>query len=530
MSEFTDQIMPTDKNSKFIRGSYFFGSASPLNFWDSFREREIEPYFRRFQDDGFNSILLLVPWAQFQPGTSPIVYDTDSFRRLDLIFDTAEKYGLEVILRMGYLWEAKRVADQTYRRFQEYGLSQDMRTAWREFFRDLYDFCAPRNNFKFALMSWEDIYWPVLMADCACSGAARRAHAAANGFKQYLARRFTLAGLNTIYRTEYKSWNELAVPISTDFLYEQYLKYYENEILDPIASVAAEGFPGLRMELRVDPEWINAPDGRKFYHWSMNFPGSSTKVVYYHANIARSHTVEHTAQGAVSHIHDLLVSYCRMYTLDEKKPFIDQFNFFDDTFAQWARIDSNSLPNFIKQCKEVLLKFSSGYALWGYEDWPKDIAYNGSFELGEEGWKVFPGGAAVVSDLSNNRGGHVLTLNQGQGIEQVGSVLSLPADEPRVFAVWGAGVGSGARLRLEINDKAAEVILPSGEETVVTAEFAAVDVSRFAIFVVEGRATMFKVQLYDRYYSQGFRTHLGESRPAVEALRALNHELDSFES
>ncbi len=485
---------------------------------------------QQFRKDGFDTVLLVVPWAQFQPGTAPISYDDRMFARLQAIFESAALHDMGVVLRLAYLWEASPVLEQTYRRFKEYIQREDLRLAWKAYLRKLYDSVLPHKNFRFAFLSWEDFYWPIFRSLTTGSLESRQQYAHISGFRDYLLARFTLLGLNSIYSLNLKSWSEVAIPTSKDFLYEQFIRFYENEILDPICCAALESFPGLHMELRVDPEWIATGHGRKYYHWNMNFPGITTKVIYYHANIARSHVHKHSGEGAVGHLRDLLTAYCRMVELDEKKPFIDQFNFFDDTFTDWTKISEDAVPEFVEKSYDVLMNHSSGYAIWGYLDWPKDIVFNGSFDLGIEGWQLLSGASLVEAPEAKLNGvmygAYCLQLEQGQAIEQSNFVLSLPEGESRTVAIYGRALQDiPARITVQFNANVVEVELKNGEDQVITATFKDRNIEKLRLTTVAGSALISKVQLYDRYYSQGFRTQHGEARPVVEAFQILNRKL-----
>ncbi len=508
----------------FIRGAHFFGSASPLNFWDTFRAREVDPFLQQLQDDGFNAVLLVLPWAQFQPSVSPPRYDQALLSRLEAIMDAAARRGLGVILRLGFLWEAKPLAEQTFRRYAEYAQREDIRLAWRDYLQTLHRLVQAHEAFRFAFLSWEDFYWPIFSAGSAGAEHVRQQRARDGGFTAYLQRRFSLDGLNGVYQTNFESWDAVAIPTPAEFLFEQYTRFYENELLDPICCAAAESFPGIRMEKRVDAEWIQSPEGLKFYHWSMNFPGASTKVIYYHAQIGMAGGQVHELDAAVAHLRDLLAGYCRMAEIDEKKPFIDQFNFFDDTHAEWARISDQALPDFVEASYDVLSKFSSGYAIWGYRDWPKDILYNGAFELGGDGWSLADG-ATIAACEPTAPGPNCLRLGEGQSASRDACVLSLAADEPRVVAVSGRALHRACTLLVQLDGHGAEIVLTGDAEQVATVSLQGAGAGRLVIRALDGSAEISKLQLYDRIRSQGFRTLDGGSRPAVEAFRLLNLRL-----
>ena len=53
--------------------------------------------------DGFNSIVLVVPWREFQPGVLPVSYNRYAFQKLDKVMNAANAHGLMVELRVGYV-------------------------------------------------------------------------------------------------------------------------------------------------------------------------------------------------------------------------------------------------------------------------------------------------------------------------------------------------------------------------------------------------------------------------------------------
>ena len=49
--------MPT-----YIKAAHYFAHASMGNFWSAFRQHEVAADFSGIRDDGFNTIILLIPW------------------------------------------------------------------------------------------------------------------------------------------------------------------------------------------------------------------------------------------------------------------------------------------------------------------------------------------------------------------------------------------------------------------------------------------------------------------------------------
>src|SRR6478736_8102747 len=83
-------------------GVHYFGTAWPMNFIGGFRRASVPGDFRRIAGDGFNSVVLLVSWGDFQPVTSPCCqYDERAWERLHFLLEQARLAKLQVVLRVG---------------------------------------------------------------------------------------------------------------------------------------------------------------------------------------------------------------------------------------------------------------------------------------------------------------------------------------------------------------------------------------------------------------------------------------------
>ena len=70
-----------------VRGrvaAHWFGRQWPMNFLAGFRREQVAADFRQLVDDGFDTVVLLVAWGDFQPVYAPCcTYDERAFERLD---------------------------------------------------------------------------------------------------------------------------------------------------------------------------------------------------------------------------------------------------------------------------------------------------------------------------------------------------------------------------------------------------------------------------------------------------------------
>ncbi len=88
----------------YLRSATYYSDDWVINFWNS-ESVHMEEELARIAADGFNSIILAVPWREFQPETAPVMYEEYAWKKLGGVMDAAGKQGLGVILRVGYTWD-----------------------------------------------------------------------------------------------------------------------------------------------------------------------------------------------------------------------------------------------------------------------------------------------------------------------------------------------------------------------------------------------------------------------------------------
>ena len=57
-----------------LRSATYYSDDWVINFWNS-ESVHMEEELARIAADGFNSIILAVPWREFQPETAPVMYE-----------------------------------------------------------------------------------------------------------------------------------------------------------------------------------------------------------------------------------------------------------------------------------------------------------------------------------------------------------------------------------------------------------------------------------------------------------------------
>ena len=90
--------------SKYIKAVTYFGAAWPVNYWNS-NINYADNDFKEIREDGFNAVILVVPWGEFQPGVDPVRYNDDAYGRLNKVCQAAKAQGLQVYMRVSFLWD-----------------------------------------------------------------------------------------------------------------------------------------------------------------------------------------------------------------------------------------------------------------------------------------------------------------------------------------------------------------------------------------------------------------------------------------
>ena len=137
--------------------THYFGRQWPKNFIAGFRREHVAEDFARLRADGFDSVVLLVSWGDFQPGMLPCcTWDERAFERLHFLLDRADEAGLKVMLRLGYAWffhpDAGDVGDRQHRLMND----PEVRASYHRFLERLSGELADQPHVVLGFMSWED--------------------------------------------------------------------------------------------------------------------------------------------------------------------------------------------------------------------------------------------------------------------------------------------------------------------------------------------------------------------------------------
>lgn len=474
-----------------IAATHYFADCSMSNFWSSFKIANLDSDFARIRGDGFTHIILIVPWAQFHERLDDMELSATYVARLNAILDAALRQSMQVILRVGFLWENAPVRQRTYERFRQLPFSKKHQKCWKRFTGLVKELMTEHENFAFAFISWEDFFWPIYK----------------NYSRQPEDERQELAEL--INYTDFSAPDlprvipEEAGPGAAGFF-----EFFDRIILEYIYALASEGFPGIEYEYRSDASPFKTSRGVNFMPSIPIRKGGSFPIGYFHPNLGAS-TKSLDIDTAFSNLMMLLQSASRI-GIAHNSLFIDQFNFVTDNpeFPHFAKIEANALRPFLEKSLEAIRHFGSGFGVWGYRDWVNDKLYNAGFELGLDGWDVIGNG---IEDVSGG-----VRLRPGGRIAQ--SIFQSLGPRSTV-QIWFE-CPKGAKVSLHFDgESAGDVEISAGRGLRDFEIKPGFGIQRqFEFGVTEGELTLTKVALFDHVFSSGLYTRNFEKRVGIEAI------------
>lgn len=492
---------------EFICGTHYFGRGSPINMWSSIIKGDLDADIKDIKSKGFNTIVLLIPWSGFHKSLQDRSLDDYYVSLLKSIDSVCASEKLDIVFRIGYLWDSTPCDQPTYHRYSSLTYSREIFEEWLWFLNAFYELCKGLSCHKFSFISWEDFYWPIY----------RHYENVKN--KNDVARYLCCSGLGSVLQ-RYKSYSKYFKGISDDLdvgkipsqdevWHSVYTNHFDNVIWREILDLSCLAFPGLSVELRVDPEWEKTNSKIPgFHNWSQNHINSSIPIIYYHANIATKADSVMDARQANHHLAQLLDRYSPMKRLGQQKPFVDQFNFYDDTYKEWGKIDADEY-DYVDRVFSTLKKLSSGYAIWGYRDWKKNIVHNPFFEMGLNGWRISEGVREAVGGAHIENGDLYQEISHLALDEGERSVLIKGTAEKNcqvIIHVFNEAAGTSTFNTESSGCFEIEQILPEiGRVTGVKIS-------------IEGVALLTHVEVVGRSFSQGFADKSGNLSKIGEFL------------
>ena len=139
-----------DPGGPYLKGAHWFGEAWAANFWNTrLLERAAED-FAALREDGFNTVVLVVPWAGFSPSVTDGTLVPDRADRLLALIDLAADANLDVVLRVSFAFDAS--VPRSGRWLRQLWLDEGVRQAWVRHLGALWTLVQDRPNVLFNMV------------------------------------------------------------------------------------------------------------------------------------------------------------------------------------------------------------------------------------------------------------------------------------------------------------------------------------------------------------------------------------------
>ena len=504
----------------YLKSATYYSDDWVINFWNS-ESGNMDQELARIAQDGFNNIILVVPWREFQPGMSPCTYNQYAWDKLDRVMDAAAAQGLSVMLRVGYTWDYCG-AGNVMERYQ--GLMQEgtERSAWLEYVGRLYQAASSHENFCGGFLTWED-FWNFTDSSASLgNGVKGRSMAKACGYVDYARENYELEELEEMYGHKLSGYDDLYFPARDSQARSVFYGFYD-QFLNELLADSQTVFPGLSMEVRLDVDPVEHKDGSQegFMH-SSTFPSGSAAYTSAMYGIPMGFMNEHERVTAAEALEKVPVFLNRLHVYSGGKPvYLDQFLFTDNTvgyeYNAQLRDDEKSL--YLEGVAPILKNSTMGYGIWTYRDYGDNKLFNAQFALGMDGWR-FSGGSCIVED---ENGKSAMIPSGGNIYQNLGGRMTGNTGKD-TYVKLRTGAAEKCRLTIRMGSQSRTVDVK--EERKVELKFSNCRPSDFTISVSGGKgAYVDDVQVYT-FVTQGELYNMdGSEGKCIEALRLMNQKL-----
>ncbi len=504
----------------YIKAAHWFGQAWPVNFWNTDLESIARDQFGLLREDGFNTVVFLVPWPGFAPDPTSGDLDPDRVRRLRGLMLLAHEAGLDSIIRISYAWDwLDRSSGDRLRKLWTH---ETYYQGWLGHIEALWDEVRDIPGFKFGFFSWEDL-WGITWYESA-DLVQRQQAAIDSGFVNWLDRELGEEVVKENFGLDAGSEMTIAIPQRREPAYRFFMQFVSEMWLQRFFTPARQRFPRLSMEIRLDSDPIF--EGDQIVDWfdhspAWNLPGAEWLTAYWSPAMGGQNQGEQLSPEEAA--QRLQRSLNRMAdAVDAKQIFIGQFLFEDFTpgYELNGRIPRDQVPRFLELATEVLRGHSGGVGLWTWADYGHDGIANPEFHAGLAGWET-----NVSSSLAGDQ--VLLGPNDWIATELMRFAYSL-SGQPDLAELCVRARAPGGQARLLVFQ--GEEDEPFAELTFVN-EFARSCVDhdlavRWLRFEAEGNLIIDRVNSIGFVQQSGIRDRNFELKSTGPAYRALNSGLD----
>ncbi|APV50626.1 hypothetical protein BWI17_13570 [Betaproteobacteria bacterium GR16-43] len=371
----------------FLRAVHYFGRTQPLNFWDSAILSEVPAHLEQIRGDGFNTIIVVVPWRGFQRTVVPSTFDEVNLDRLRQLLIMTQQAGLRFIVRVSFPWNSDPKSEGGFdERILGLFSRHDVRRGWLAYLREIRRISEAFDGFQFAFFSWEDM--PSIREHMIYRTEKERlALARVLGYQAYLASRFDIAKVSEMFGKPFASMADVPIP-SNDC--EGYRTYHDfvNEALDSLLASGRAAWPRLAMQVRVDFDRLQLGGQNEWLENDIRIDDTGMRATYFFpAMYAQDHETVLPAAKVLSNLEHV------MRRLSDEgrntRHFLDQFIFHDESaqLHAWTRVQPDEMGDYLVGAAPLLRRYSCGFGFWNYFDYRVNHLYNAAFLRELLGWE-----------------------------------------------------------------------------------------------------------------------------------------------
>lgn len=500
----------------YLRSVTYASDAWVINFWNT-ESDNMEAELNQIAADGFNSIILAIPWREFQPTLNPVSYSDYAFDKLERIMRAAQERGLWVKLRVSYTWDyyPKKDVKTYFRSVLEKG---ETRKAWVAYVKTLYDVCSEYSNFCGGFLTWED-FWNYVADVPRESKSSRKQEAERIGYLDYLREHYSLETLNLYYKENFSDYASFYIPTADSPAYRLFYEYYDVLLME-LLEAGQEVFPDLSMEVRFDVDPVNGLDGTKVgAHHFATFPckNASHTALMYSVSMGQNNCGEKIdANSALAYMKQNM-KHIRTY--NENKPiYIDQLLYMDMTeaFSYNAQLYEEERSAYLLGIEPILREYTNGYAVWSYRNYTNNPLYNCQFALGTSGWEI-SGGEVYEHDGSNQ-----MYLKRGGSLSQQIKNRLEGTDTHDNIVRFTAQSSTPVTISVTLGRKTKEITVM--EKGIYELNFGKLDCDKLS-FRVNGDVYLDNIEVYNFIQDGQLYGIDGEELSCLEPIRQLNSML-----
>lgn len=501
---------------EYLKSVTYFGDEWPINYWGS-EDKDMDANFERIVADGFNSIILVIPWREFHPNTVSEVFNEAAFSRLNQVMDCAEKHGLWVSLRIGYLWDYYGESEVPPRYAELTKRGSSARNAWLEYCQRLYQTASSYSNFHSGFITWEDLWDYIYNLDRDLSKAERQKMAGECGYTEFLSSRYSLEAVQDWYGVQFSNFGEVYLPYGTHPSAALFYEYYDQFLLE-LLHESQTVFPGLSLEIRADGDVVyDASGGFSYYSHAATYACGSApySALMYSVSMGQENTGNYISADTA--LQAMRTNLERMYARSGKRFFVEQLLYMDSTeaFSHNTQIEDAQVGDFVRRLAPVLTERTMGYGLWVYRNYVNNCVYNGQFGLGETGWD-FTGTSEVVE----RNGTRMASVSPSGSISQ--RLTGRLSDGDKIYVSLHGETSGAVYVKVEIGNVDKNIHVVGSGDFVVEFPFQ----GRYDIRIrADRQAYVDDIRVFTYEQKGRIYDRSGNELDLAEDFRTLNREL-----